>query len=310
MAVAVTNTCYKVFGLNIMSSIPLPELFSTGVDRERVDVIVEEEDLSRLWLELASPPKKTVIKKNFFMFQLPELAIFCIQDGQRITVSPAPGADQEHIRLFILGSCMGAILLQRKLLPLHGSVLAINGKAYGIIGDSGAGKSTLASVFIKKGFQLLSDDIIAIAFSEDNVPLVMPAYPQQKLWQESLEELGMETVSYRPIFKRETKYAVPVQAKFMTEPLPLAALFELIKTDNEQIAIRPIHKLEQLQMIYKHTFRNFLLAGYDMLEWHFKTSANLAQQVNVYQVTRPSAGFSAPELADLLLSTITEEVKL
>ena len=37
--------------------------------------------------------------------------------------------DEDIIRLYILGTCMGAILMQRKILPLHGSAIAINGKA-------------------------------------------------------------------------------------------------------------------------------------------------------------------------------------
>ena len=41
----------------------------------------------------------------------------------------------------------------KKNFPLHGSAIAIDGKAYAIVGDSGAGKSTLASAFLKKGYQ-------------------------------------------------------------------------------------------------------------------------------------------------------------
>ena len=75
---------------------------------------------------------------------------FCIQEGKRIIVSPIEGSDEDEIRLYILGTCMGAILMQRKILPLHGSAVAIDGKAYAIVGDSGAGKSTLASAFLTK----------------------------------------------------------------------------------------------------------------------------------------------------------------
>ena len=60
----------------------------------------------------------------------------------------------------------GALLMQRKILPLHGSAVAIDGKAYAIVGDSGAGKSTLASAFLNKGYQLLSDDVIAVSLSQ------------------------------------------------------------------------------------------------------------------------------------------------
>ena len=69
---------------------------------------------------------------------------------------------------------MGAILMQRKVFPLHGSAIAINGKAYAFVGDSGAGKSTLASAFLNKGYQLLSDDVIAVSLSQDeNIHLLL-----------------------------------------------------------------------------------------------------------------------------------------
>lgn len=42
---------------------------------------------------------------------------------------------------------MGAILFQKKILPVHGSAIDIDEKAYGFIGDSGEGKSILASAF-------------------------------------------------------------------------------------------------------------------------------------------------------------------
>ena len=116
----------------------------------------------------------------------------------------------DAIRLYVLGTCMGAILMQRKTLPLHGSVIAIDGKAYAIVGDSGAGKSTLASAFLKRGFQLLTDDVIAVSFSEEGIPFVTPSYPQQKLWSESLDHFGMESNNYQPLIDREDKFAIPV----------------------------------------------------------------------------------------------------
>ena len=39
---------------------------------------------------------------------------------------------EDKIRLLFLGTCMGALLIQRKILPLHGSAIEIDGKAYAI----------------------------------------------------------------------------------------------------------------------------------------------------------------------------------
>ena len=100
------------------------------------------------------------------MFQIPNIATFSIQNGNKNNCFTFERIQMKMSFDFIyLGTCMGAILMQRKIFPLHGSAVAINGKAYAIVGDSGAGKSTLASAFLNKGYQLLSDDVIAVSLS-------------------------------------------------------------------------------------------------------------------------------------------------
>ena len=121
------------------------------------------------------------------------------------------------------------------MIPLHGSAIEIDGKAYAIIGESGAGKSTLASALLNRGYKLISDDVIPISFSKDNIPYVTPSYPQQKLWESSLQEFGMCIRNYRPIIERENKFVVPVQSQFSIKPFPLAGIFELDKTEKNQI---------------------------------------------------------------------------
>ena len=120
---------------------------------------------------------------------------------------------------------MGALLIQRKIVPLHGSAIEIDGKAYAVIGESGAGKSTLASAFLSQGYKLLSDDVIAVTFSQNQTPFVIPAYPQQKLWQTSLDQFEMEASNFRPIIEREAKYAIPVSTKFSSEVIAIGRSF-------------------------------------------------------------------------------------
>ncbi|MNN36690.1 HPr kinase/phosphorylase [compost metagenome] len=211
----------------------------------------------------------------------------------------------DQIRLYILGTCIGVILMQRKILPLHGSAVAINGKVYAVVGQSGAGKSTLATVLLNKGYQLLSDDVIAVKLTQDNPPLVMPSYPRQKLWKESIDQLGMEVSDFQPLFERETKFAIPVASRFYSEDLPLAGIFELVKADNDQIDIRRIEGLERISVLHQHTYRKSVITSLGLTEWHFNATVNLLKQIDTYRLQRPNCGFTAVELADLLLSQIS-----
>lgn len=298
---------YRAFGLNISSEFDLSELTSMNDQNASIDVIINQADLSERWGILAKAEDLYVVSKNLFMFHIADTAIFCVQDGGIITVSPVHGADEAKIRLFILGTCMGTLLMQRKVLPLHGSAIAIDGKAYAFVGHSGAGKSTLASAFIGQDYRLLSDDVIAVTFSPDHIPMVMPAYPQQKLWQESLTGFGMETSRYQSIFDRETKYLVPVSDHFATQPLPLAGVFELSKTDGSDPEIFPMKGLARLHALFCHTFRSSLLGRFELMDWHFKTTVRLSDQIQMYQLRRPSYGFTAPQLVSLILNTLNKE---
>lgn len=299
---------YEAFGLSLTSDIPLPELNQISEPVDTIDIEIKTEDLSRLWLELNHGPNMFVVKDRFVMFQIPDVATFSIQEGKRITVSPFKGAEEDVLRLYILGTCIGVLMMQRKIYPLHGSAVAIDGKAYAFIGDSGVGKSTLASAFLSRGYHLVSDDVIAVSLSaHDNRPVVTPSYPQQKLWQESLNEFGMETSAYRSIFGRETKYCIPVSSQYFTEPLPLAGVFELIKKEEKGIEVQQIRGLEILHTLFSHTYRNLLISPLGLMDWHFNISAKIAHQIEAYRIHRPSYGFTAFNLTDLILRKIKKE---
>ncbi|MCQ6558996.1 aldolase [Paenibacillus mendelii] len=308
MLETVNLTVYKAFGYHIQSSIPLPELQLCGDDEAGIDVVIGTMDLTEAWSAHSTPPQKLVVTENLVMFEIADTAIFAIRKGRAIEVSPMEGADEDRLRLYILGTCMGALLLQRRILPMHGSAVAIDGKAYAIIGHSGNGKSTLASAFLQRGYQLLSDDIIAVTLGENNMPYVTPAYPQQKLWEESLQAFGMETRQYRPLYDRETKYAIPVQSQFAEEALQLAGVFELVKTESSQARLRRVEKLERLQLLYRHTYRNILLADSGLSEWHLQTTASFAGKIDFYQLCRPVQQFTAHQLATIILKAIGKEI--
>ncbi|WFR62136.1 hypothetical protein P9222_28415 [Paenibacillus amylolyticus] len=93
-----------------------------------------------------------------------------MEQGKRIVVSPIPGADEKKVRLFILGTCMAVIMMQRGILPLHGSAVVIDGWAYAFVGYSGAGKSTLSAALASRGYPLLTDDVVALTWDAGEEP--------------------------------------------------------------------------------------------------------------------------------------------
>lgn len=298
---------YKAFGFSIISEIPLQELpqFGNEVGTD-IDIIIRKEDLTNKWNELAEENHVFFVQKNFVMYKFGDVAIFSVQDGRRITVSPLKEFDEDTAGIIILGTCMGALLMQRGILPLHGSAIAINGKVYAIIGDSGAGKSTLARAFLDRGYQLLTDDVIAVSL-KGKIPYVTPSYPQQKLWRDSLNSFGIKPDGFKSLLGRENKFCVPVSSEFFTEPLQIAGVIELVKAESKEITIRPIENLERFYTFFYHTYRNIFIEKSELMDWHFHTSAKILKQIDMYRLERPISGFSSTQLVSELLKTLIKE---
>lgn len=308
MSVISTFVTYTAFGLKIKSMIPLPELTQINlVDTPEVEIVVA--DLDTEFAYKVSQYGKIIVEDHKVMFIVKDAAKFLIQDGQKITVLLMANYDINKVRLYILGTCMGILLMQRKILALHGSAVAINGNAYAFVGNSGAGKSTLATAFMKNGYKMLSDDVIPVMLNENDYPYIIPTYPQQKLWDESLEYFEMCARNYNPLFDRENKFAIPVHSQYYKEPLPLGGIFEITKTDEDaSIQIKPIQHLERFSTLFNQTFRNTLIPRLGLVEWHFKESAKIIKNIRMFQVKRPSRGFTANELVEEILNTIAEEI--
>jgi len=298
------KTAYRAFGLNIYSTIPLKgmkeALFSLA------DVSIEQADLREEWEEKAGASAYFVFNPSRILFKIEDAGLFAVEKGVSIQFHPFTSVSDSMIRLYLMGSCMGLLLMQRRILPVHGSALNIDGKAYIITGDSGAGKSTLAAALMKHGFTILSDDVIPVQW-EGEIPQVFPSYPQQKLWKNSLQAFGINELDFEPIVEREEKFNVPVLYQFEEQPLPLGGIFELTRSGENKISFTVIDGLKRMELLYRNTYRHFFINPCGWGEWHFQALVKLASAAEIYSIQRPDKQFTAEEIALRILKTIRKE---
>ncbi|MGM1019352.1 MAG: serine kinase [Bacillota bacterium] len=308
---------YTAFGLKIASELELPELIpvAPGVVE---DVVIRQADLTE-WSEQLEQTH-FMIEGESFMFHVPGTAIYAVRGGKEVEVCVYHGADPDTVRLFVLGTCMGVLLLQRRILPLHGSAVVIRGKAYAFVGESGAGKSTLAAAFTQAGYKIVSDDVIAVQATASKT-IVFPAYPQQKLGLESMLQLeALQENKHRHLRKLTgelNKYAVPTVDSFHNEPLPLGGVFELVaespnrefQREGELKAVmeHSLNMLECLHTLLLHTYRRVVIPRMSLGEWHFGTAARVARQVEGWRLLRDSSAFTASEIVHRVLDIIYRE---
>ncbi|WJH30364.1 aldolase [Paenibacillus sp. CC-CFT742] len=244
-------------------------------------------------------------------FRIEDAGIFLIEQGRRIIVNPKQDADVKKVRLFILGTCMAVIMMQRGILPLHGSAVVIDGWAYAFVGHSGAGKSTLSAALASRGYPLLTDDVVALTWDAGGRAIVSPGYPQQKLWQPSLDGFGMKEENYATVHAEITKYAIPVQHYFHERAVPLAGIFELNpKPDDvrKPIQLTQVHGLERLHLLCTHTFRSTLVARQGLAQWLFETVSRLSASVEICRLTRSGSDFTAFEMVERITDHVCKGV--
>ena len=145
---------YEAFGLILQSEYPIAQL-PTAEAHMQPDVVIRQADLSAYGVAA----EHYRLREQEFIASISNVGTFRITDGALIEADPAEACELSNLGVYLMGTCMGAVLHQRGYMPLHGSCVTDGTHAILITGDSGAGKSTLAAEFLRQGWYLLTDDV-------------------------------------------------------------------------------------------------------------------------------------------------------
>jgi hypothetical protein len=296
---------YHCYNLTIASEIVLPELLSAPIEsrQEDVDVHIRVGSVPEdgLWQGQQIRPFLWMRGRDFLL-QVPAIARYLVLDGKEIIVDPEPGIDEDSIRLFLLGSAFGGLLLQRGLLVMHGNAIRVGDRCMVCIGQAGAGKSTLAAGFMQRGYPVISDDVVPV----DSHCRALPGFPRIKLWQDAADKLLIETGDLRRICPEMEKFHFPVASQNSPPPLPIRWVYILGKGAVETVEIEPIHGMRRFQQLYDNNYRLRLLHGMALGPDTLKLCGALAGRVRLASVTRPQDGFTVDPIIDALLADMAE----
>ncbi len=235
-----------------------------------------------------------------FWLNVEEVARYWIRNGREIIIEPYADADDASIRVFLLGSAIGALLFQRGLLLIHGNAIEVNGACAICVGDSGAGKSTLAAAFLQHGHRLLADDVVPV--SENG--LATPGFPRIKLWGDAARQLGIETDGLRRIMPDMDKYNVPLGERYCDTPLPVKWVYLLEPSENEDFRLEPFVGMARFEPLHENTYRVHFLEAMALKPQHLQQVAKLAGKIHMAKIQRPQSGFRINELVRFILDDI------
>jgi len=225
---------------------------------------------------------------------VPGVARYRVGGGSEILIDPEPGVSERNLRVYLLGSAMGALLHQRGLLPLHANAVEFEGRAVAFLGRSGAGKSTLAAWFAARGHRVLCDDVCAILLDESGAAFALPGVPRLRLWKDALTRSGRAASDFEPSFDGQDKYDVPVAGARPDGPLPLAACYLLAGApaagggvrDEGPAGIARLAGAGALEALVANTYRGSFVRRLGATERHLRQCLALARSIPVYRAAR------------------------
>ena len=289
---------YYAFNLAILSDLELPELIihenPLGL---QPDVVIQWGVVSASGLDHAVVNGVTFqANETSLWLHVPMIARYLITDGKQITIEPLVNGDEDSIRVFLLGSCMGALLMQRNLFLLHANAIKIGNHCISFSGASGAGKSTLSGAFLQQGYSILADDVCAINHKGE----VIPSFPQIKLWADSSRHLAVDTQPLRKIRPAIEKFALPIGHHFHAQPLPLKVIYILHSHNKNTFEINNLTGSQKFNPLKNNTYRFRYLHGLGKGLSHLKHCGSIASLVSIAHITRPNHGFQLTELVELI----------
>ena len=287
------NHQYTAYGLNFSSAFPLPELvpneFSNADINIRYGEVPEElpypSAFGALWQA----------DKDKMLLPIKNVARYMIVNNSEVIIERLPDTTEEEVRIFLLGSILGALLHTREMLVLHSSVIETERGAVLFTGKSGAGKSTLLAEFLKRGYPMIADDKAGIII-ENKIAKVLPAFPFARITKETVENLKLSVESSR-LSSGLKKFVVPVD-NFCGRSTPVYAVYSLNLHNKDEIKIDHLADIEKFHTLNKRTYRRRFLQNSRQKQIHFNIVSLLSKQIKVAEVFRPDNTKLIEELAD------------
>ncbi len=297
---------YCAYHLTVDSEIPFPQLPPSA---GRPEVVIRRASLK--------PPmsadeahrqgvRTNPMEANLFV---PEYGAVSIRAGTEILVDPLASASEQAIHILVLEYAMAVLLHQRGLVVLHASAVHDGRSASVFVGDHGWGKSTMAAALHERGLHVAADDISAIEVSDSHPPRLWPAFPQLKLWPESLVSLAKDPLSLPSVLPDMDKRLHRVDGDHFREPLPVGRIYVLGRAET-----RMMERLDPQQ-----AFANLLRHQYSTLAELIKHCgqsadnvsriARLVEEVPVFRLVRPPSLERIGDLAEWVKGHIEDSIR-
>jgi hypothetical protein len=247
------------------------------------------------------------MNQDEFAMQVEGVGNFYACKGNDIEYSPHPDVSDEEVQLYLSGSVYGAILHQRRILPMHGSCFATLGKGVMLCGESGAGKSALTAALSLDGCIFLTDDVTPVIFNS-HIPNIVVFSDRIKLWEDTLEQLNLDKSGLKRISPETDKYYFSID-KSAAGLVPLNIIYLLEIHDQKESIFSELTGSDRFSSLHNEIYRREFLNGMpDNETIYFRNLVDISNNVKIFSVKRPEivrVDELMPLLRDHIINNIT-----
>jgi len=302
--------CYISYGICIQSSIELPAFVPFAGDNDATPIEVSVGKTPDSLVENATVTKPfATFNENEFLYTVPDVARYYVQNGTRITIDSL-GGDWSEILLFFYSNCMAAALFQRNIIPFHVSgVFVEKNRVLLFAAPSRTGKSTTAVMLQEKGYAPFTDDT-AVLFVENGKCYAQASYPMIRLWQNSivhqdvLEEQEKQPIRTDIEFE---KYGFFFHDTFVVNPVEVVGIVFLDEM-GDKITIEPVKPAVAMQHLGANIYRKQWLNGMKKQRLQFTQLTSIVGSTATWKATRPKGVDTFQSFADAIDQQIIQRV--
>lgn len=225
-----------------------------------------------------------------------DIGRFLIRDGV-VTYDLAVAEDAPELTPILFGNILACICWRRGQLALHGSAVAIGGRAVMLLGRVATGKSLLAAALARRGHCLLADEVVVAAGA-----MCFPTGGPLQLADDALLAAGIDPSPLPrydnfPIPKRHWSAGPAPEPR----PYPVAAMICLSKAlPDAPVDPRPLASDEAAAAILNHFYWRDMLDLLDSRSSAEREAAALVDAATVFDLAVPRDLARVDEIASAI----------
>ena len=299
---------FRAYQLIFAADFPIPEMIPDGDQPNGArapDVVISLSDFPDHLPDALRSSAVHEVNSDALLVRVAGVGRYLVRKGREILIDPDGSATDHDLRVYLLGTCLGALLHQRGFLVLHASGVITDEGCVLFAGDSGAGKSTLLAEFLRHGFKMVVDDVCAVRFDAADGPIVVPSYPRTRLWGDAAARLAIDTSQLPRTKSSWDKFERQVTGQFSDREARLTHVFHLTGPhDSSEFSVEHLGPIDAFRTLVDNTYRGILLDGMDLRKSHFELASSVARSIEVTRVQRPAGRDTVAELASIILNSI------